>query len=64
MAETLGIDIGGSGIKGALVDHASGELCTERHRVVTPRPATPESVSNAVKELVSHFGYSRLSAGW
>ncbi len=60
MTEALGIDIGGSGIKAALVDCQSGELCSERLRVATPRPATPESVANAVSELVSRFDYSGL----
>ncbi|MDJ0712475.1 MAG: ROK family protein [Woeseiaceae bacterium] len=58
MAESLGIDIGGSGIKAAVVDCTTGELCSERLRVATPRPATPESVAGAVNELVSMFDYS------
>ena len=57
MTETLGIDVGGSGIKAALVDHESGDLCSERRRIATPRPATPDSVANAVNELVSLFDY-------
>ena len=58
MTQTLGIDIGGSGIKAALVDSKSGELCGERRRVATPRPATPDSLAKAVSELVSQFDYS------
>ena len=58
MSETLGIDVGGSGIKAALVDHGTGELCSERYRVATPQPATPDSVADAIKELVSLFDYS------
>ncbi len=58
MAKTLGIDIGGSGIKGALVDTHSGELTTERIRIPTPRPATPHSVAETVRQLVSEFDYS------
>jgi len=58
MTEILGIDIGGSGIKAAIVDCESGQLVSDRHRVTTPRPATPESVANAVSELVSRFDYS------
>lgn len=53
--EILGIDIGGSGIKGAPVDVEKGELTAERYRVPTPEPATPESVAEAVKELVDFF---------
>ena len=58
MAEILGIDIGGSGIKAALVDCETGELDGERRRVPTPRPATPESVANAVNDLIGQFDYS------
>ena len=53
----LGIDIGGSGIKGALVDVDAGELVTERHRIPTPKPATPEAVGAVVAEIVEHFDY-------
>ena len=58
MTSTLGIDVGGSGIKAALVDRASGELRSERHRVATPRPATPDKLADAVHDLVSRFDYS------
>lgn len=51
----LGIDIGGSGIKGAPVDMKSGELVETRHRIPTPVPATPESVAIVIKHLVDHF---------
>ena len=39
----LGIDIGGSGIKGALVDPKKGELLTDRHRIPTPQPSNAAS---------------------
>ena len=58
MTATLGIDIGGSGIKAAVVDHEAGELCSERRRLATPRPATPAAVAEAVDDLVSVFDYS------
>ncbi len=58
MAEALGIDIGGSGIKGALVDTRSGELATERLRIPTPRPATPDAVADTVRQLISELDYS------
>jgi polyphosphate glucokinase len=58
MGEILGIDIGGSGIKGALVDCDSGELASERNRLPTPRPATPTSVADTVNQLVSEFDYA------
>ncbi len=47
----LGIDIGGSGIKGAPVDVVAGALAEERVRVETPRPATPEAVLPALAEV-------------
>ncbi len=53
--EILGIDIGGSGIKGAPVDVTKGVLLAERHRIDTPQPATPEAVADTVAELVRHF---------
>lgn len=53
----LGIDIGGSGVKGALVDIETGVLVTERHRLATPKPADPVSVGHTVKEIIRHFDY-------
>jgi polyphosphate glucokinase len=53
MAQAFGIDIGGTGIKGALVDVDSGELVTERQRIKTPHPATPDAVAKVVAQLVS-----------
>lgn len=53
----LGIDIGGSGIKAAIVDTQNGELLTERHRIKTPKPATPNAVSKVVKEMVKYFDW-------
>ncbi|HEY8819599.1 MAG TPA: ROK family protein, partial [Candidatus Limnocylindrales bacterium] len=48
----LGIDIGGTGIKAAIVDLATGRLVTERVRESTPRPATPEAVLDVVASVV------------
>ncbi|SHI88655.1 polyphosphate glucokinase [Malonomonas rubra DSM 5091] len=53
----LGIDIGGSGIKGALVDVDKGCLVGERLRLETPQPATPQAVSETVAELVTQFDW-------
>ncbi|KAA3610177.1 MAG: ROK family protein [Calditrichaeota bacterium] len=55
--QILGVDIGGSGIKGAIVDTKSGQLLAERHRIPTPKPATPEAVSKTLKKLVKHFDW-------
>ncbi|MFI6443278.1 polyphosphate--glucose phosphotransferase [Kitasatospora sp. NPDC050543] len=56
-ATVFGVDIGGSGIKGAPVDLGRGALTQERHKVLTPRPASPEAVVAAVCEVVQHFGH-------
>ncbi|WP_373512623.1 polyphosphate--glucose phosphotransferase [Persicitalea sp.] len=53
--EILGIDIGGSGIKGAKVNIETGELTTERFRIPTPDPSKPAAVADVVKEIVKHF---------
>ena len=51
----LGIDIGGSGIKGAVVDLTAGDFATERLRIETPQESTPSNVAAVVGEIVSHF---------
>jgi polyphosphate glucokinase len=51
----LGIDIGGSGIKGAPVDLQSGDLSAERYRLETPRPADPDHMVPVLKEVAGHF---------
>ncbi len=56
----LGIDIGGTGIKGAPVNVETGELQTERFRLLTPKPATPDAVASTVAEIVKHFGYTGM----
>ncbi|SDR90968.1 polyphosphate glucokinase [Polaribacter sp. KT25b] len=57
--KVLGIDIGGTGIKAAVVDTKTGELLSERHRIETPKPATPEAVAKVVKEMVRHFKWKK-----
>ncbi|MFJ9522529.1 polyphosphate--glucose phosphotransferase [Kitasatospora sp. NPDC101801] len=57
MTAVFGVDIGGSGIKGAPVDLGRGALAEERHKVLTPRPASPSAVVEAVREVVEHFGH-------
>lgn len=54
----FGVDIGGTGIKGAPVDLDRGTLTQERYKVMTPHPATPEAVIEGVHEVVSHFGWN------
>ncbi|MFI8881243.1 polyphosphate--glucose phosphotransferase [Streptomyces sp. NPDC053813] len=56
--QIFGVDIGGSGIKGAPVDLDRGDLAQERHKVLTPHPATPKGVVECVAEVVGHFDWS------
>lgn len=53
--DVLGIDIGGSGIKGAPVNLLTGELSADRHRIPTPDPSTPENVAEVVAAVARHF---------
>ncbi|TQM31696.1 polyphosphate--glucose phosphotransferase [Nocardia bhagyanarayanae] len=54
----FGIDIGGSGVKGAAVDLATGELLHERIKIATPYPSTPHAVADAVSKLVAEADWS------
>ena len=54
-APVLGIDIGGSGIKGAPVDLTTGELTAKRLRIPTPEKSTPKAVAAVVGQIVEHF---------
>lgn len=58
MSTRLGIDIGGTGIKGAPVDTATGELIAPRHRISTPQPATPEAVAEVVAQVAQNFDWT------
>jgi polyphosphate glucokinase len=54
----LGIDFGGSGIKGALVNEETGEMLTDRYRIPTPDKGKPEDVAKVVNDIVKHFNYT------
>ncbi len=56
--ELLGIDIGGSGIKGAIVNASTGELVTERLRAPSPATFQPDEVIATVADLINQFNYS------
>ena len=56
--QIFGVDIGGSGIKGAPVDLDKGDLAAERFKVLTPHPSTPDSVADGVRQVVEHFGWT------
>ena len=55
--ELLGIDIGGSGIKGAIIDSKKGELITERFRLPTPQTHQINDVLPVVADVINHFDY-------
>ena len=55
--EILGIDIGGSGMKGAIINPETGELITERFRIPTPSSRKPKAMAKTFKEIVAHFNY-------
>ena len=56
--QALGVDVGGSGVKGAIVDLDTGQLIGERLRLQTPQPATPQAVTATVAEVVRHFDWT------
>lgn len=53
--EILGIDVGGTGIKGAIVNIKTGELVSEKHRIPTPKGAKPNDVADVIAEMVTFF---------
>ena len=55
--QALGIDIGGSGIKGAPVDLTTGELVAKRKRIKTPDSSTPDTVTDILREIIDYHGY-------
>lgn len=58
MTRVLGIDIGGSGMKAAVVETTTGEFESEKHRIETPHPATPKAMADVVRQLTEHFDWS------
>jgi polyphosphate glucokinase len=56
--QILGIDVGGTGIKGAIVETTTGTLTSERIRIKTPRPATPEAIGITIKDIVDQHHWS------
>lgn len=58
MTRVLGIDIGGSGMKAAEVDTDTGEVVSDKFRIKTPKPATPEAMADVVRQLTEHFDWT------
>ncbi|MFT4199643.1 polyphosphate--glucose phosphotransferase [Gordonia sp. (in: high G+C Gram-positive bacteria)] len=54
----FGVDVGGSGVKGAIVDLSTGTLVGDRLKIKTPQPSTPTAVAETVGEIVAHFGWT------
>lgn len=54
----FGVDVGGSGVKGGIVDLDTGQLIGERFKLLTPQPSTPEAVAKTVAEVVRHFDWT------
>jgi polyphosphate glucokinase len=54
----FGIDVGGSGIKGGIVDLDTGQLIGDRIKLLTPQPATPSAVAKTIAEVVNAFGWT------
>ncbi len=54
----FGIDIGGTGMKGAIVDLDRGELHSDRYRIPTPQPSTPEAMCTVVRKIVEHHQWT------
>lgn len=55
---SFGIDVGGSGIKGGIVDLGTGQLIGDRFKLLTPQPATPSAVATTIAAVVSEFGWT------
>lgn len=58
MSIAIGVDVGGSGIKAAAVDLETGDLASERIRVLTPDPSTPDAIIKVIARLVKRIGTS------
>jgi polyphosphate glucokinase len=57
MMQVLGVDIGGTGIKGTIIDVSTGEVMTPRRRLPTPAGAEPAAVAATVAQIVQHFSW-------
>src|ERR1700736_5559320 len=55
----FGIDVGGSGVKGGIVDLDTGQLIGDRYKLPTPQPATPDAVATTIAAVVKEFGWTK-----
>ncbi len=63
MKKSLGIDVGATGIKGAIIDLTKGELITDRIKYPTPKPATPDAMVKVMGQLVKDFNWEGKPIG-
>ena len=63
MSIVLGIDVGGTGSKGNLVDTTNGEQVSERFKLATPKPSNPANVLAVIKEIIAHFDWQGKDVG-
>jgi polyphosphate glucokinase len=54
----FGVDVGGSGVKGGIVDLETGQLVGDRYKLATPQPATPDAVAETIAAVVREFGWT------
>lgn len=54
----FGVDVGGSGVKGGIVDLDTGQLIGDRFKLLTPQPATPTAVAQTIAAVVNNFGWT------
>lgn len=62
--QVLGVDIGGSGIKGNIVDTLTGQLLDERFKIFTPKPSDPDAVIQVIREIIDHFNWDSKPLGF
>ena len=58
MNRSFGIDVGGSGVKGGIVDLDTGQLIGDRFKLPTPQPSTPDAVAATIAKVVEHFDWT------
>ncbi|WP_235297960.1 polyphosphate--glucose phosphotransferase [Portibacter marinus] len=63
MSKILGIDVGATGIKGAIVDTKKGEMITDRFKLATPNKSTPKHVLKVMQKIIKHFDWEGKDVG-
>ncbi len=63
MSHILGIDVGGSGVKAAIVDTENGEFVSEKIKYATPQPSNPKNVGKVLNQLIDDFSWKYKVVG-